>query len=103
MPQNPQASKCVYSRAQFWRAGQLLGVPPPLGTCGKELFKRWRAVCRQARCLGRAGFVRRAELSVQTVKHVVCTVIGAQPQNPAPGVFDHALGLPSSTVNSVTC
>ena len=43
--------------------------------------------------LARAGFVRRAESFLQTLKHGVGTVIGARPQNPAPGVFGHAPGL----------
>lgn len=43
--------------------------------------------------LGCAGLALRGELSVQPFKHGVGTVIGTQPQNPAPRVFDHAPGL----------
>jgi len=35
---------------RFGERGEFLCVPPAVGTCGKELFKRWRAVCRQTWC-----------------------------------------------------
>ena len=52
-----------------------------------------------SKVLARAGFVRRAESYLQTLKHGVGTVIGARPQNPASGVFDHAPGLANDVLH----
>ena len=93
MLQNPRTSKCVYPRTPFWRAGLISGRTTSCGHLRQRAFQTLACCVPPGAVLGRAGFVRWAELFVQTLKHGVGTVIGAQPQNPAPGVFDHAPGL----------
>ena len=92
MLQNLRNSKCVYPRTPFWRAGPI----PGRTTCGhlrQRAFQTLACCVPPGPVLGRAGFVRRAELFVQTLKHGMGTVIDTQPQNPAPGMFDPTPGL----------
>ena len=93
MLQNSRTSKCAYPRTPFWRAGPIPGRTTAWGHLRQRAFQTLACCVPPGPVLGRAGFVRRAELFVQTLKHGVGTVIGAQPQNPAPGVFDNAPGL----------
>ena len=91
MLQIPHISRRVYPGTQFWRSGRISGRAtsrPHVRRSGFEVS----ACCVQpsGAALGRAGVTLRGELSVQTLKHGVGTVIGTEPQDPAPGVFDHA-------------
>ena len=90
MLQNFRTSKCAYPRTPFWRAGPIPGRTTSCGHLRQRTFQTLACCVPPGAVLGRAGFVRRAELFIQTLKHGMGTVIGAQPQNPAPGVFDHA-------------
>ena len=104
MPQISQVSACVYPGTPFWRAGLISGrVNSRLHVRRSDFEVLACCVPPSVPALRRAGLALRGELSVQPLKHGVGTVIGTQPQNPAPGVFDHAPGLehPSSTPNPV--
>ena len=93
MLQNPRTSKCVYHRTPFWRAGPTAGRTTSYRHLRQRVFQTLACSVPPSPELGRAGFKRRAELFVQTLKHGVGTLIGTQAQNPAPSVFDHAPGL----------
>jgi hypothetical protein len=94
MLQIPHISRRVYPGTQFWRSGRISGRAtsrPHVRRSGFEVSPC--CVQPSGAALGRAGVTLRGELSVQTLKHGVGTVIGTEPQDPAPGVFDHAPSL----------
>ena len=93
MLQIPRTSKFVYSRTACWRAGLTPGRTTSWGNLRQRAFQTLAHSVPPGQVLGRAGVVRKAELFVLTPKHGGGTFIGTQPQNPAPGMFDHAPGF----------
>ena len=94
MLQNLQSTELVYPGMQVLRSGVISGRDTSRPNVQRRYFgyAQRRAAPME---LPESG-LRRAlgiELTVQTLKHGMGTVIGTQPQNPAPGVFDHAPGL----------
>ena len=83
----------MYSRTACWRAGLTPGRTTSWGNLRQRAFQTLAHSVPPGQVLGRAGVVRKAELFVLTPKHGGGTFIGTQPQNPAPGMFDHAPGF----------
>ncbi len=92
MLQNPRTSKGVYPRTPFWRAGPIPGRTT-CGHLGQRAFQTLACCVPPGPGLGRAGFVLRTKLFVKTLNLGEGTPISTQPQNSAPGMFDHAPGL----------
>src|SRR3990167_1200530 len=91
MPQIARTNACVCPRTQFWRARAVSGRAVSRTKVRKVVFAMVaRADPRSGPALGGAGLALRGELPVQPLKHGVGTVIGTQPQDPAPRVVDHA-------------
>ena len=95
MPQTPQTAGCAYPRTRFWRAVAILGRATTCRQLRRGDFEEILAcgVPQPGPTLSRAGFALWGELPVQPLEHGVGTVVGTQPQDPAPGVFDHAPSL----------
>ena len=94
MPQISQTAGRAYPRTPLWRVGPISGRASAHRQVRRSGFE-WEA-CSAAPSgpvLVGAGLALRGELSIQPLKHGVGTVIGAQPQDPAPRMFDHAPSL----------
>lgn len=95
MLQNPPCNACVNLGTPFWRVTTVLGRGFSRHTCarpnraGVRTLALRSARARRCVCLLSLG----AQLSVQTLKHRLSTVVGTQPQHPAPRMLDHASGL----------
>jgi len=94
MPQIPQTIICTYPRTPLWRWRSVFRrAVSGSNMCQVVFAVVARADLRLRSTLGRAGLALRRELSIQPLKHGVGTVIGTEPQYPAPRVFDHASSL----------